>query len=205
MDVLQQRFLHAILAGDFPGALATARDARARGISYLYEELVTGALVEVGRRWQDGQITVADEHVATALTQSVLATFYSELTWPSQGPRGVVACVAGELHALGARMTADLLACDGWMVTFVGADVPLDALLALVQRDRPRFVGLSVAQPERLGRAREMVAELRRGVPEIRIVIGGSVIARDEGAALGADVIARSATDGVAAIREWKR
>ena len=204
MDELQQRFLQSILGGDLPAALAVARDARARGLTYLYEELVTGALVEVGRRWQEGRISVADEHVATAIAQSVLASFYPTFPWPSQGPQGVVACITGERHELGARMAADLLVCDGWNVTFVGADVPLDALLALVRRERPRFVGLSAALPARLARLREAIGMLRREAAGVRIVVGGGVIACGEAAALGADAIARSASEGVAAVRGWK-
>ena len=101
-------------------------------------------------------------------------------------------------------MAADLLVCDGWNVTFVGADVPLDALLALVRRERPRFVGLSAALPARVARLREAIAGLRRETPGVRIVVGGGVIACSEAAALEAEVIARSASEGVAAIRGWK-
>ncbi len=204
MDELQQRFLHAILGGDLPGALAVARDARTCGLAYLYETVVTAALVEIGRRWQDGRISVAEEHVATAIAQSALASFYPTFPWPLQGPRGVVACVSGERHELGARMAADLLVCDGWNVMFVGADVPLDALLALVQREQPRFVGLSVALPARLPRVSEAIATLRRDVPAVRIVVGGAVVASGEAAALEVDAIAPSASAGVAMIRTWK-
>jgi methanogenic corrinoid protein MtbC1 len=204
MDALQQRFLQAILSGDLPVALATANDARTRGLTYLYEELVAGALVEVGRHWQEGRISVAEEHVATALTQSVLASFYPTFAWPSQGPRAVVACVADERHELGARMAADLLVCDGWNVTFVGADVPLDSLLALARRDRPRFVGLSAALPARVGRVREAIAGLRREVSGVRIVVGGGVVACRDAATLEPDVIARSGSEAVAAVRGWK-
>lgn len=204
MDALAHRFVEAILGGDLPGALAVAHDARARGLSYLYEDTATAALVEVGRRWQEGRISVADEHVATAIAQSVLASFYVTFPWPLHGPRGVIACVAGEHHELGARMVADLLVCDGWNVTFVGADVPLDALLALVRREQPRFVGLSAALPGRLPRIREAISLLRSETPGVRIIVGGGAVANDEAAALDADATVRTASSGVAAVRGWK-
>ena len=201
---LQARFLRSILAGDLPGALAVAGEARTHGLPFLYEEIVTRALVEVGRRWQVGELSVADEHVATAVAQSVLASFYSSFPWAPEGPKAIVACVAGERHELGARMAADLLAYDGWNVTFVGADVPQDALLELVARERPRFVGLSIALPGRVSRLCDTVAQLRQLVPATKLVVGGRAIAHIDTAGLAVDVVAPSAARAVDVVRGWK-
>jgi methanogenic corrinoid protein MtbC1 len=204
MEALLHRFLPAILAGDLAGALAVAGEARAKGLPFLYEQIVRSALVEVGWLWEAGQISVADEHVATAVAQSVLASFYPAFPWAPEGPKGVVACVAGERHELGARMAADLFAYDGWNVTFVGADVPQDALLALVTREAPRFVGLSFALPERLPRLRETIARLREVAPTSKLVVGGRALATVDVRGLGADAFAPSASDAVEMMRTWK-
>ncbi len=205
MSALHQPFLTAIVAGDFPAALAVAQQAHARGLVFLYEEVIAPALAEVGRLWQAGRLTVADEHVASAVAQSVLATFYASFPWTPSGPTGVVGCVAGERHALGARMAADLLANDGWNIMFVGADVPVDALVDLVVRERPVFVGLSVAMPEHAATARAMVERLRRDAPGCRILVGGRAVASDAISALDADAMARTAASAVDIVRSWKR
>jgi methanogenic corrinoid protein MtbC1 len=204
VEPLSAQFLRAILDGDITAALAIAREARQRGLPYFYEQVVTAALVEVGRRWERGEVTVADEHLATAVAQSVIASFYGAFPWAPDGPKGVVACVAGERHELGARMAADLLAYDGWNVRFVGADVPLDALLELVAREQPRFVGLSIGLAERLPELQAAIARLRAAAPSTRLVVGGRGLAGIDAGALGADVVARSAAESVAALRAWK-
>jgi methanogenic corrinoid protein MtbC1 len=202
---LKERFLTAIVAGDFQRALAAASEARERGMPFLYEQIVGPALVEIGSMWQAGRLSVADEHIATALTQSVLASFYPTFPWAIAGPKAIMACVAGERHELGARMAADLLGCDGWNVRFVGADLPLDALLALVARDKPIFVGLSVALPEHLPSTRDAIAELRSGAPGIKIIVGGRAVAGHAPPLLpDADDVASSATSAVVKVRGWK-
>jgi len=201
---LRERFVAAVLAGSFADALACAHEAKAHGLPFLYEEIVAGALIRVGQLWQEGQISVADEHVATAVAQSVLACLYPSFPWVETGPKAIVACVEGEQHALGARMAADLLACDGWCVTFVGADLPVDALVDLVVREAPVFVGLSVAMPDRLPSAREAVARLRRAAPRCKVLVGGRAVATEGAPVLDADMIARSATSAVEAVRPWK-
>jgi len=207
MEPSQDRFLAAILKGDLAAGLSVAQEARSRGLPFFYEELIARSLVEVGRLWQAGRISVADEHVATAVAQSVLASFYPAFPWAAAGPIGIVGCVEGERHELGARMAADLLVHDGWNVMYVGADIPLASLVELVVRTRPVFVGLSFALAERLPHVRDAIARLRRDAPDARLLLGGRGIAGDAAAAhdLGVDAVARSATGAVEAIRAWKR
>ena len=204
MPSVRERFLSAIIAGDFSCALEAAKEAYEQGLNYLYEELVADALREVGRLWQAGQLSVADEHVATAVAQSVLANFYPRFPWAPAGPKGVVACIAGEQHALGARMAADLLAWDGWDVAFVGADVPFAALAELVARQAPVFVGLSAALPERVPALREEIAALRRRAPALKVLVGGRAVLSTTAAQLGADAIAKTAGEAVEVARSWK-
>jgi len=203
-ETLPARFLRSILAGDLAASLAVAREARAHGLPFLYEEVVRWALVEVGRCWEDGSLSVADEHVATAIAQSVLASQYPSFPWAPEGPKGVVACVAGERHELGARMAADLLAYDGWNVRFVGADVPQDALVELVTREHPRFIGLSASLPERMSRLHETIARLRGVVPASKLVVGGRVVGSIDSQSLDVDAVAPSASGAVELIRSWK-
>lgn len=205
MNALRDRFLRAILEGDLAAALSVAEDARVHGLPAFYEMVVTPALVEIGRLWERGTISVADEHVATAVAQSVLASRYPMFPWTTSGPKAIVACVSGERHELGARMAADLFSWDGWDVMYVGADVPLDALVARVEREAPVFVGLSVGLADRLPVIREAIARLRRARPGLKLLVGGRAVASaPAGLDVGADEIARSASSAVASISRWK-
>ncbi len=207
MERSQDRFLAAILRGDLTDALSVAQQARSRGLPFFYEQMIARSLVEVGRLWQAGQISVADEHIATAVAQSVLASFYPSFPWVATGPKGIVACVEGERHELGARMAADLLVCDGWNVLYVGGDVPLAALVELVVRTRPVFVGLSFALAERLPTVRDAIARLRREAPDVKLLLGGRGVAIDAARArdLGGDAIACSGASAADKIRAWKQ
>lgn len=205
MERLREQFLAAILAGDLPGALAIAQEVRSRdGIQALYEELVTRSLIEVGRLWQTRRISVADEHVASAIAQSVLAALYPTFPWAPNGPRAIVTCIAGERHELGARVAADLIALDGWNVIYVGADVPIDALIDLAMRVAPVFVGLSVAMVERLPAACETIARLRERLLGLKVLVGGRAVQLQLDLELGAHATASSAASAISVVRAWK-
>jgi methanogenic corrinoid protein MtbC1 len=65
----------------------------------IYEDLVRRSLYEVGELWEQGKISVATEHLATAICESLLNLTYPRLfAQPRNGKSAVVTCVANEYH-----------------------------------------------------------------------------------------------------------
>lgn len=203
MSAEARAFTRALLDGDRRRAEALARAGLPQGVPHVLERIVQPALYEIGALWERNQISVADEHAATALAQSVVALLYPEFPWPQGAPRCLVSCAPGERHAFGARMVADLLALDGWDVRFLGADTAAPELGHRCAELAPRLVGLSASLPLHLPLLREAIAAVRRGAPLARILVGGravSGLAAPGGggaAAIGADLLATSASDAV--------
>ncbi len=200
-------FLTIILDGDRRRAESYARQVfERRGVPFLYEEIVQPALQEVGALWHSNRITVADEHLATAVTQSAIAALYPLFPWPPRGPRVLIACPQGERHELGARMVADLLALDGWDERFLGADVPIEDLARKVQALAPRVVGLSVTLPLHVPVVRSAIGLTRSLSPSVKILVGGRATEDRHGVAnsLGADAVARCGSEAVEVARGWK-
>ncbi len=173
-------YLRAQLAGDSREALRLVDDALASGVSVrdLHLGVIEPAQREIGRLWQENAIGVAEEHLATSISQLVLARLYRHL--PRVGGNGhvaVVACIEGEHHELGARMGADFLEMAGFDVRFLGANVPRESLVALVRRLRPAVVGLSIAMTFNIPALEATVAELRAAAdPAPTILVGGVVV-----------------------------
>ena len=201
----ETELLGALLAGDRQRAGQVALRAFERGgAAHLYEDVVRPALEAVGELWRTNQISVADEHVATALAQTAMASLYPRFPWPAGGPTAIVACVEGEHHELGARMVADLLALDGWRDVFLGADTPLDALVAKAVASAPVLVALSATLPEHRLAVQQATARLRAVAPDVRLLVGGRAVHPREAQGLGADYAAGSAREAVDAVRSWK-
>jgi methanogenic corrinoid protein MtbC1 len=199
-------FLRAILAGDQRQAFAVAEEAFERGLGYLYEDVVRTAMIEVGRLWQEDRISVADEHLATAVVEATLASLYPRLAWPVGGPSAVIACASPERHQLGARMVGDLLALGGWSTSFVGGDVPLPALVGMATRRGAALVALSVTLPHHLPGVEAAIRDLRGALPGARVLVGGRGLrGLPDPTALGADAWALSGTEGSRIAAAWRR
>jgi methanogenic corrinoid protein MtbC1 len=181
LALTRRLFVEAILAGQRTAATTVASEALRNGTSLvdLYADVFQAALYDVGRRWEANRITVADEHMATAITQHVLGQIYAqlELPAPTRG-RLLVAGVPGELHQVGANMIADVLEAQGWDVRFLGTNVPQPSILAAVEKHAPDVVGLSATMLPSLPALRELLAALRRlDTPRrARLIVGGTAV-----------------------------
>lgn len=148
-------------------------------LAELYQEVVTPAMHELGRLWERGAITVADEHLATGLTQRALAALRPDPRERGDRgrPRAMLSAVEGEQHALGLRMAADLIEDAGYDVIYLGADTPTAALLQAVDSFSPSLLGLAATMPE-LGPVLERtVLEAHRANPHLRLLVGGQASA----------------------------
>jgi len=170
------RYLRAQLAGDRREAVRlVVEDGLGRGASVVdvHAHVIQVAQDEIGRLWQQDQVSIAEEHMATAIAQLSLAALFERAT-PARplGKTLVLACVEGELHDLPARMVADFLELEGFDVRYLGADVPHDALVKMIADQRPDLIGLSVTMSFNVPSLRTAVARVRAAIA-CPIFIGG--------------------------------
>lgn len=144
------------------------------GVKELYTGLYRRALYDVGDLWAQNKVSVATEHMATAITEYLMTLSYSQLfLQPANGLRAVVTCVEQEYHQLGAKMVADILELRGWNAAFLGANTPLESLITFVTHTRPHLLCLSVSIYFNIPHFVKSVHRIRHRFPELPIFIGG--------------------------------
>lgn len=206
MELMQvyEQYLGALRAGDRRRALNTAREALNAGVDIrdLYMDVLQPAMHEVGRLWESNQFTVAQEHLATAITQSVMAQIYGTvISRPPLGRTMVATCIGGELHELGLRMVSDFFEMDGWDVYFLGANVPSADVIRMIEQQRAQLLAISVTLGGHLLEARDLIAAVRASPAgkRVKIMVGGAPFNRSPETykTIGADFTASSARGAV--------
>ncbi len=145
----------------------------------LYEDLVCRSLYEVGALWEAGKISVATEHMATAISESLLNLTYPRLfAQPRNGKSAVVTCVSNEYHQIGGRMVADIFELHGWRGYFLGANTPLADLKSFIAEKQPEVLALSLATLQNLNRLLIAIAGIRESFPALPILVGGQALSR---------------------------
>ena len=144
-----------------------------------FEEALSGILLplqeRVGQLWHDGKLDVAVEHYVTKQVQQKLFFAMNHLPVVEEGPKVIVGCVRGELHEIGAQTVAYRCRIQGCRVYYLGADVPVPDLAALVHRVEPAFVLLSCVTIPDAEQTRALARELREAVTGLcPVVLGGA-------------------------------
>jgi diguanylate cyclase (GGDEF)-like protein len=181
---LSRAYQDALTVADAGGAGRVARQALGEGLGVagLYQRVIAPAMWRIGELWEKGEISVADEHLATALTHQAMAGIYG----PSLGHRVMpgrilMAAVEGEQHALGLRMAADVIELAGYETIYLGADVPTADLLQAVATRSPDLVGLSATMPSSIPALDRAIAEVQRLDPSPIVLFGGQGVRLREG------------------------
>jgi DNA-binding transcriptional MerR regulator len=138
----------------------------------VVEQVVVPVLRTVGDRWLAGELSVAQEHLASQKLDTVLRDFLRLA--PGGDGTTLVACVADEQHHLGALAVAVYLATWGVRPVFFGARTPPDALARAVAALRPSAVALSVTITPERERARELLTAYAQACGRVPWAVGGS-------------------------------
>jgi len=176
---LRDRYVEQLIAGEAREAQRIVAEAlHLAPASAVYHGLLSEALYEVGRRWELGAVTVAEEHLATGISETVLPQVAFHLPRvPRRRRTAIVACVPGELHAIGSRVVGDFLEAAGWDVLCLGALTPAGDLCELVVARNVQAVALSASMPERLSEVDEVLAHLRTLPRPPFVAVGGQAFA----------------------------
>lgn len=163
------------------------------GVPAFLDEVAAPALMHVGAGWAEGSVSVAQEHMATAVFRRVLGWLFRMYEVRGTAPRLVVATPPGQVHELGALMVAASAAAEGWGVVYLGPDLPVADLLSAVGQTGARAVAVSaVYLPEGVDLLAAL-REMRAGLPErVPLLLGGAATPgiAAEAEAAGALVIA---------------
>ena len=200
---LGRAYADALLAADEAAAEIAIRDAMDAGLhtAQIDDEIIAPALWLVGDLWTRGEISVADEHIATEISIRVLALQReAQRVAQTRGEyRVLLAAPAGELHVVALRMVDNLLRNAGYNVAMLGSDVPIEALATLVNRSPPHVVCLTSTMPDAAGAVLATIGALQRRWPDLGFVIGGTGLASRGHSRPGLDVC-RRVSDAVEAV-----
>lgn len=138
----------------------------------VVDDWLLPSLVVLGRAWQRGLVSVAGEHFVTAAVHRRLASAFQAMApAPSGGPRVVVGLARGSQHELGVLAFALVLRSRGVAVTYLGANLPLEAWVGAVRLVAPAAVVLAVPTLEDLPAVREATEALQAIAP---VLLGGA-------------------------------
>ena len=102
-------------------------------VDVVTERLMSPVLVSLGKRWEQAEGSVAEEHFFSAFMRNKLGARFHHRHKPADGSKLLVSCMPGEHHEIGAMLFALAAHDHGYRIVYLGPDMPF-AELALTAR-----------------------------------------------------------------------
>jgi len=148
LPILSEKLVESLLTRDLVRANTILGEALALSSPEdLILDVIGPALATIGDAWEDGQINIATEHLATNYLRQRL------LMWMVSGPPPrtinpiVLACAPNEWHEGSILILGALLRRRRWPVAYLGQAVPLPDLAGFVRELSPPLL-VTVAMTE---------------------------------------------------------
>jgi len=179
LATLKAEFLQGLLTGDKKHCsnLVFSFFQKEKSIITVYEELLKPSLYMIGDLWELNKITVATEHLASAIIESILNELYPHIQNSAKTNNSVVvSCLENEHHQIGSKMVADVFEKEGWDVLFLGANTPAKSLIEYIRLIHPTMLALSISLYFHIPYLEYLLKKLEFNFPKLKILIGGQAL-----------------------------
>lgn len=173
---INKQFLDALLLGKHTECSKLVRTylSNQLSINELYQEILTKALYDVGELWEFNKISVASEHLASAIVEAIMNQLYLEIISEKKRIKTVIAsCVENEFHQIGIKMISDIFEMNGWDALFLGSNTPTTELISFIKLKQPDVLAISLTLYFNLPNLEKMIEKIRIEFPALPILVGG--------------------------------
>ncbi len=176
-------YANSLLKGDKAKCTQIVEDLISQKVEIkeIYVDLFQRSMYHVGKMWEQGQLSIADEHIGTEITKSLMNKYASRITSNKKvGKTALITCVDKEFHEIGARMAADVFELNGWDTYFLGASMPTREILKFIEVKKPDIVGLSFNFYMNIMRLLEVIDHIKKNYPAQKIIVGGQGVSQEK-------------------------
>ncbi len=161
----------------------------------------------VGRMWEDGEIFLPELVMGAEAMKKAMAVLQPELGADhsdGQGAHVVIGTIEGDIHDIGKTLVATMLSANGFRVTDLGADVPVEAFLEEVEKGGVDCLAVSALLTTTMPGQKRLIEEMkaRRVKDRPRVMVGGAPCSRKWADEIGADGYAGDAVEAVSMARK---
>lgn len=165
------------------------------GRTAVMHQLLVPLIHQMGDAWQNGELRVAHEHVASAVIRTFLGNFVRSHSETVNAPVLLVTTPAGQLHELGALLAAATASDHGWRITYLGPNLPPEEVAGAFRQNKADALAISIVYPADDPALAAQLRILRDMLPDDAPILAGGRAApayadelREIGAAICTDI-----------------
>lgn len=208
VDILS-RLKEAIVKLDFEASGSLAREAVAKGVPprEIILKAISSAMEEVGKKFEASEYFLSELIVAGEIGKEITQMLqpYLKDTDIKKVGKAVIGTVKGDLHDIGKNIFGMMLEAAGFEVIDLGNDVPPEAFVEAVAKNKPDIVGMSALLTVTMVEMENVINALKKAGlrDKVKVIVGGAPLTEEYAKKIGADAYGKDAVVGVEICKKW--
>ena len=171
----RNRLEAALVTGDRVKTSLVAEEAKGLlGLDAFYVDELTQAMHAIGVLWEQGELTISMEHLASNIIAELLDSLNARIRVIRKPQGTAVLCTPqGEMHSLAAKVLEGLLLERGYRSWNIAASAPTESIADFIVARRPNLVLVSLTIPLYLQSLKRLIGAMLERKVRARVLVGG--------------------------------
>ena len=210
-QALRDEYIVLLLDGSAASAIERTRTLLAEGVTPLefFQQIITPALAEVGRRFEELEIFLPELAIAGEMVKEINdAVITPALAAASQKQiqqgKVILGTVQGDLHDIGKNMVGLMLGVHGFDVIDLGTNVPPAEFVNRAEKEKADIIAMSALLMTCLPYMKDVMDRLvGLGLrSKYAVIVGGAPTSPEYARSIGADAYGTNAAEAVRLCRD---
>ena len=160
----------------------------------FFDKILRPVMHQIGDDWAHNKISIATEHVASNVAQTLVKIIMDE-TNTSSTKKKILLCVpVGEEHHLGCDVIETYLTSKGYKVFNMGTSIPSESILHFIDDKNPELVMVSITLEDNLKAGQRLIKKIKESF-KIPIIVGGYALEQEKIPNFDAEIFANLSLD----------
>jgi methanogenic corrinoid protein MtbC1 len=187
----KQQLFKKLTEGDIQSSLKIYED-----YIKIFNKILKPVMYKIGDDWATGRISIATEHVASNVAQTLVKIIMDKVTGNASKKKILICVPLGEEHHLGCDVLETYLSIKGFKVYNMSTSMPTESILSFINYNKPNVVFLSITLEDNLSAGQRLVRKINDEF-NIPIFVGGFAMQAKKIPKFDATVIADSSLEEI--------
>ncbi len=138
----------------------------------FFDKILRPVMSKIGEDWANNTISIATEHVASNVAQTLVKIIMDKVTGNSNKKKILICVPLGEEHHLGCDVLETYLSIKGFKVYNMGTSIPTESILSFIEYNKPDIVLVSITLEDNISAGQRLVKKIKEQY-DIPILVGG--------------------------------
>ncbi|CAD6368758.1 Response regulator receiver protein [metagenome] len=138
----------------------------------FFDKILRPVMYKIGEDWADNTISIATEHVASNVAQTLVKIIMDKVTGNANKKKILICVPLGEEHHLGCDVLETYLSIKGFKVYNIGTSIPTESILSFIEYNNPEIILISITLEDNISAGQRLVKKIKEQY-DIPILVGG--------------------------------